>query len=112
MTRTKAYVIVAGTGSYSDRYTWPAVVLTNKDAAQNLMLQLETIYKSYQSKLKGLGYNERWEEEKRLNPAITSEYTALAVQGDAHICDVWTDWALEESWILSNEHGSESNIGE
>ena len=43
--KQKAWVIVAGTGAYSDRHTWPARVFINQAEAQREMAILENLSK-------------------------------------------------------------------
>lgn len=65
------------------------------------MLQLETIYETYQSRIRDLKFTKGWLEIDRFNPLAQAEYAALGFQSDVYAYDAWTDWELEESWLLS-----------
>lgn len=97
----KAYIIMAGTGEYSERWTWPAKVFLCKNAAVQMMTELESIERKYSKILAGIeSWNARRDEEVRLAPLAVAEYATLGFhQDDGHYYGLHVDWRLEEAGL-------------
>lgn len=89
----KVYIIIKGTGEYSDRYETPVMVYASEVLAEAMMAKLDGINKKYD-----LLWQEIIDETKDYNlldgarERSSAEYEALGF--DAHFEN---DWRLEEA---------------
>ena len=89
----KAWIIIKGWGSYSDRGTRPVRVYLNYERAKADMTKLDAIYKKYQPIILPPGrFIEDFDAVKKLTPQIKAEYEAAGFKAE------WNnDWELEEA---------------
>lgn len=87
---TKAYIIIRGSGAYSDRSTTPVRVYLDKQKAQETMAKLKAI-ESWHS-TKDSSHYMNYELAQKKNPAVTAEYLAIGFEAT-----VWDDWELAEA---------------
>lgn len=94
---TKAYVIIAGSGEYSDRCTWPVRIYLNKERAEQEMAKLDALYNKYdglkrKARDSKLPHGETYAMWCDYDKAAREEYEALGYEGfDSE------DWGLSEA---------------
>ena len=96
----KAFIIIKGWGSYSDRGTEPVRVYLDEGRAIKIMEQLENIQGKYEALIKP--YTSSFDDEvaKRLAPEIKTEYAALGFDA------TWEDdWELAEAELDDRADG-------
>ena len=88
---TIAYIIVGGSGSYSDRVERPIAAFLDKQAAEALLGALERNAKEYRGRCRAFPVTMAWNAE----PRVAAHERAKA-QAAAYGADLWEDYELVE----------------
>lgn len=101
MTMTSAYIIIMGSGEYSDRSEEPVRVFLNKDSAHAEMIRLQAIKKKYfpVPQLSNDTWDAIWERRQAAGKAAKRDYEAAGYE-------VYTgevDWELNEAPLMTDK---------